>query len=59
MCQYEKGDVIKVLPCGHYHHETCTNKWKKHKQTCPQCRYPMDGVKKDETPNLKEFKRLN
>lgn len=38
-CDYEEGDEIKILPCGHKFHTDCVEKWlTSEKNECPLCR---------------------
>jgi E3 ubiquitin-protein ligase BIG BROTHER-like protein len=40
--QYEKGDRIRRLPCGHcFHAESCVDQWLLSKDFCPYCRDPI------------------
>ena len=35
----EDGEPVVVLPCGHFHHSDCIERWwKQEKNTCPTCR---------------------
>eukprot|EP00252_Welwitschia_mirabilis_P024955 TRINITY_DN7628_c0_g1_i1.p1 TRINITY_DN7628_c0_g1~~TRINITY_DN7628_c0_g1_i1.p1 ORF type:complete len:193 (-),score=14.59 TRINITY_DN7628_c0_g1_i1:400-978(-) len=37
--KFEEGDEIRRLPCGHFFHSGCLDKWLDHQQTtCPLCR---------------------
>ena len=38
---YETGDVIKELPCGHEFHSDCIDKWLPLKKICPLCRHDI------------------
>lgn len=40
LCDFEAGDEITALPCGHFFHLTgCVREWlAKHARTCPTCR---------------------
>jgi hypothetical protein len=40
VCQfpYEKGDVLRRLPCMHCFHAECVDQWLKSKDCCPYCR---------------------
>lgn len=40
LCDFEPGDEITALPCGHFFHLTgCVREWlSKHSCTCPTCR---------------------
>jgi hypothetical protein len=33
-----KGDIVKMLPCGHIFHDRCIDEWLKHQKACPNCR---------------------
>ena len=39
--QRQRGDRIKVLPCGHIFHLHCLQHWLRHMQQCPVCRAEM------------------
>lgn len=36
--EYMLGEQIKTLPCKHYYHAVCIDRWLHKKQTCPNCR---------------------
>ena len=36
-------DEMKTLPCGHYFHQACIDKWAESKKECPNCGEPFDG----------------
>jgi len=40
VCQYdyEKGERLRRLPCGHCFHTECVDQWLKDKDFCPYCR---------------------
>lgn len=37
-CQYEEGEKVRVLPCGHQFHKDCIEQWLLTKDHCPYCR---------------------
>jgi len=42
LLEYEDGDDVKVLPCGHEFHSECVDMWLgKHNRTCPTCRHDI------------------
>lgn len=38
LCDFEYFDTISMLPCKHYFHTECANKWLEVMPTCPLCR---------------------
>ena len=40
--EFVNGDVIRILPCMHQYHCKCVDKWLGQKETCPECRHPID-----------------
>lgn len=36
--KFELKKYAKLLPCGHYYHETCIKCWLDERKTCPCCR---------------------
>jgi len=53
LLEYEDGDDVKVLPCGHEFHSECVDLWLgKHNRTCPTCRH-------DITKRLEETSRFD
>ena len=40
VCLSKVSDMsnARVLPCGHFFHETCISTWLHHSSTCPECR---------------------
>ncbi len=38
-CEWEEGDEVRVLPCGHNLHTGCVDNWlSRHKACCPLCK---------------------
>ncbi|XP_021842005.1 E3 ubiquitin-protein ligase RING1-like [Spinacia oleracea] len=38
---WEKGDDVKILPCGHYFHPACADEWLLTNRFCPLCRFEL------------------
>jgi len=38
LSDFETGETLKMLPCGHSFHGTCVDSWLLEKPTCPLCR---------------------
>lgn len=52
LLEYEDGDDLKVLPCGHEFHSDCVDLWLgKHNRTCPTCRHDITK-RLEETPRF-------
>jgi len=50
LLEYQDGDDVKVLPCGHEFHSECVDLWLgKHNRTCPTCRHDITK-RLEETP---------
>ena len=37
-CEFEADDTLRLLPCQHYYHWQCVDKWMVDHTTCPLCR---------------------
>ena len=40
--EYEDGDEVRVLKCGHKYHKDCIDTWLKNSVQCPFCKRPID-----------------
>ena len=38
LCDFEEGDQVRKLICGHLYHENCVMKWLEKNSTCPICK---------------------
>jgi hypothetical protein len=37
-CEYEEGETLRRLPCGHCFHSDCCDQWLQSKEVCPYCK---------------------
>ena len=44
LCEYEDGDRLVRLPCGHEFHEDCINAWTSNHTRCPLCNHELETV---------------
>ena len=44
--EYKAGDVVKTLPCLHFFHASCVDKWLCKNERCPECRIPISAIAK-------------
>lgn len=61
LCDFEQGDQLRRLPCGHYFHQKCIDEWLHRSKKCPLCNGAIDacthakgkdGVTPPSRPNL-------
>ncbi|KAJ2782070.1 hypothetical protein H4R18_002490 [Coemansia javaensis] len=44
LCDYEEGDVLRLLPCSHHMHQACVDEWLHISQACPLCKQSATGA---------------
>lgn len=42
LVDYENGDEVRTLPCGHDFHKECVDSWLYNHSSCPACRSSID-----------------
>jgi E3 ubiquitin-protein ligase DOA10 len=41
LSEYEKGDEVRTMPCLHYFHKDCIDKWLGKSNNCPICKFDI------------------
>lgn len=44
LAEFERGDLLRQLPCGHKFHSTCIDKWLRTKKVCPLCMQDIEST---------------
>ncbi|KAF8726036.1 hypothetical protein HU200_020621 [Digitaria exilis] len=44
LARYVDNDELRLLPCGHFFHKDCVDKWLKINALCPLCKAELDVV---------------
>jgi hypothetical protein len=42
LSEYERGDVLRTLPCFHSYHRDCIDKWLLQNNKCPMCKFAVE-----------------
>jgi len=43
LCEYEKGEQIKIIPCVHFFHRHCIDEWMRRSCDCPICKTKIES----------------
>lgn len=44
LSDYDTGNILRKLPCGHAFHKECVDEWLKSRKTCPTCKQRIDDL---------------
>lgn len=44
MEEYQPGEMIREMPCNHFFHGSCSDRWLRINSTCPMCRASIRGA---------------
>jgi len=60
-CGFQKGDLLKELPCTHRYHKDCIMPWITRRNTCPTCRHrlPTDNAMYEQMENARQRAEQN
>ncbi len=56
---YEEGEDIRLLPCGHMFHVPCIDAWLQINRICPLCKADVNVLAADKARDRKKEKRKN
>lgn len=42
LSEYSSGEILRTLPCMHYLHQECIDRWLHQNNTCPICKFVVD-----------------
>ncbi|KAJ8533511.1 hypothetical protein K7X08_006835 [Anisodus acutangulus] len=51
LTNYEDNDELRELPCSHYFHTQCVDKWLKINASCPLCKFEI-GAENENPPSV-------
>jgi len=57
LTEYEEGDVVTTLPCGHNYHEQCNIQWMATNASCPVCKFDVKEWGKEQKKKTNNDKR--
>lgn len=50
LCEFEEGDEVRLLRCGHLYHRPCIDHWLAYDRRCPICRREADSGSAPSSP---------
>ena len=48
LCEYEEGEMLNQLGCGHVYHKECIDSWCQHHTRCPLCNLNLEDSNNNE-----------
>lgn len=58
LVEWERGDRLRCLPCGHEFHQSCIDPWLSTHSSCPECRHDLRSLEETVALSRSDNERL-